>query len=35
MIMRKDAFFTANSLIMEARQKLGMLDDDLVLRLEG
>ncbi|MFE4143506.1 Zn-dependent hydrolase [Peribacillus sp. YIM B13472] len=33
MNMRKDAFFTANSLIMEARQKLGMLDDDLVFTM--
>ncbi|MGE7760345.1 Zn-dependent hydrolase [Peribacillus sp. NPDC097895] len=33
MKMRKDAFFTANSLIMEVRQKLGMLDDDLVFTM--
>ncbi|MFF2290264.1 Zn-dependent hydrolase [Peribacillus butanolivorans] len=33
MNMRKDAFFTTNSLITEARQKLGMLDDDLVFTM--
>ncbi|MGW6382496.1 allantoate amidohydrolase [Peribacillus butanolivorans] len=33
MNMRKDAFFTMNSLITEARQKLGMLDDDLVFTM--
>ncbi|MFJ7684420.1 Zn-dependent hydrolase [Peribacillus butanolivorans] len=33
MNMRKDAFCTTNSLITEARQKLGMLDDDLVFTM--
>ncbi|MGE7765951.1 Zn-dependent hydrolase [Peribacillus sp. NPDC096540] len=33
MNMRKDAFFTSNSLITETRQKLGMLDDDLVFTM--
>ncbi|MFB6804244.1 Zn-dependent hydrolase [Peribacillus butanolivorans] len=33
MNMRKDAFFTTNSLITEARQKLGMLADDLVFTM--
>ncbi|MGE7603012.1 Zn-dependent hydrolase [Peribacillus sp. NPDC097675] len=30
MNMRKDAFFTTNSLVTEAIQKLGLLDEDLV-----
>ncbi|PJN88689.1 Zn-dependent hydrolase [Bacillus sp. mrc49] len=33
MNMRKDAFFTANTLIMEARQKLAMLHDELVFTM--
>ncbi|AOH54946.1 Zn-dependent hydrolase [Peribacillus muralis] len=33
MDMRKDAFFTANSLIMEARQKLARLHDELVFTM--